>query len=55
MASTMLPLLTTLLQALSGFSAGDPLPSVEITQVTADSRQVRPGALFVAVRGCATA
>jgi UDP-N-acetylmuramoyl-L-alanyl-D-glutamate--2,6-diaminopimelate ligase len=51
MASTMSPLLTTLLQALPGFSAGDPLPSVEITQVTADSRQVRPGALFVAVRG----
>jgi UDP-N-acetylmuramoyl-L-alanyl-D-glutamate--2,6-diaminopimelate ligase len=44
-------LLTTLLQALSGFSASDPLPAVEITQVTADSRQVRPGALFVAVRG----
>ena len=51
MASTMLPLLTTLLQALSGFSAGDPMRAVEITQVTADSRQVRPGALFVAGRG----
>lgn len=50
-ASTMSPLLTTLLQALPGFSAGDPLPSVEITQVTADSRQVQPGALFVAVQG----
>jgi hypothetical protein len=31
-----------LLQALSGFSASDPLPAVEITQVTADSLQVRP-------------
>ena len=32
-------------------TASDPLPSVEITQVTADSRQVQPGALFVAVQG----
>ena len=50
-ASTMSPLLTTLLQALPRFSASDPLPAVEITQVTADSRQVQPGALFVAARG----
>ena len=51
MASTMSPLLTTLLQALPGFSASDPLPAMQITLVTADSRQVQPGALFVAVRG----
>lgn len=30
------------------------LPDVEITQVTADSRRVAPGALFVAVRGTQT-
>ena len=42
MASTMSPLLTTLLQALPGFSASDPLPAVQIAQVTADSRPVRP-------------
>ncbi|HNS01982.1 MAG TPA: UDP-N-acetylmuramoyl-L-alanyl-D-glutamate--2,6-diaminopimelate ligase [Anaerolineae bacterium] len=47
----MSPLLTTLLQALPGFSASDPLPAMQITLVTADSRQVQPGALFVAVRG----
>jgi UDP-N-acetylmuramyl tripeptide synthase len=55
MATIMSPLLTTLLQALPGCAAREPPPAVEITQVTADSRQVRPGALFVAVRGCATA
>ncbi len=32
-----------------------PVPSVEITQITADSRQVQPGALFVAVQGGAVA
>lgn len=47
----MSPLLTTLLQALPGCAASAPLPSVQITQVTADSRQVQPGALFVAVQG----
>jgi UDP-N-acetylmuramoyl-L-alanyl-D-glutamate--2,6-diaminopimelate ligase len=47
----MSPLLATLLQALPSDSASGPLRSVEITQVTADSRQVRPGALFVAVQG----
>lgn len=43
--------LYTLLQSLPAYAASDPLPSVEITQVTADSRQVLPGALFVAVQG----
>ncbi len=47
----MSPLLATLLQALPGCAVSAPLPSVEITQVTADSRQVQPGALFVAVQG----
>jgi len=47
----MAPLLATWLQALPDFSASGPLPSVQITQVTADSRQVRMGALFVAVQG----
>jgi UDP-N-acetylmuramoyl-L-alanyl-D-glutamate--2,6-diaminopimelate ligase len=47
----MSSLLATLLQTLPDRAASDPLPSVQITQVTADSRQVRPGALFVAVRG----
>lgn len=47
----MSPLLPTLLQALPSYGASGPLPSVEITQVTADSRQVQPGALFVAVQG----
>jgi UDP-N-acetylmuramoyl-L-alanyl-D-glutamate--2,6-diaminopimelate ligase len=47
----MSPLLATVLQALPSCIASGPLPSVEITQVTADSRQVRPGALFVAVQG----
>ncbi len=46
------PLLATLLQTLPDANA--PLPSIEITQVTADSRQVRPGALFVAMPGGAT-
>jgi len=41
-----------LLQTLPDANA--PLPSIEITQVTADSRQVRPGALFVAMPGGAT-
>ncbi|HSN75769.1 MAG TPA: UDP-N-acetylmuramyl-tripeptide synthetase, partial [Anaerolineae bacterium] len=47
----MSPLLATLLQALPSCIANGPLPPVEITQVTADSRQVQPGALFVAVQG----
>ncbi len=47
----MSPLLATLLQALPGCAASNPLPTVEITQVTSDSRQVQPGALFVAVQG----
>jgi UDP-N-acetylmuramoyl-L-alanyl-D-glutamate--2,6-diaminopimelate ligase len=47
----MLSDLPTLIQALPAFSANAPLPTVEITQVTADSRQVQPGALFVAVQG----
>jgi UDP-N-acetylmuramoyl-L-alanyl-D-glutamate--2,6-diaminopimelate ligase len=51
MASIMTPLLTSLLQALPGAIASTPLPALEITQVTADSRQVQPGALFVAVAG----
>jgi len=50
----MFPLLATLLQALPDGAASDRLPAVEITQVTADSRQVQPGALFVAVQGGAT-
>ncbi len=50
----MAPLLATLLQALPDCAANGPLPAVEITQVTADSRQVWPGALFVAVQGGAT-
>lgn len=51
----MSPLLATLLQALPGCAASGPLPLVQITQVTADSRQVQPGALFVAVQGGAAA
>ena len=47
----MTPLLTSLLQALPGAIASTPLPALEISQVTADSRQVQPGALFVAVSG----
>lgn len=43
--------LPTLAQALPAYTARAPLPAVEVTQVTADSRQVGPGALFVAVRG----
>ncbi len=48
------PLLASLLHALPGYSASDALPALEISQVTADSRQVQPGALFVAVQGGAT-
>jgi UDP-N-acetylmuramyl tripeptide synthase len=51
----MSPLLETLLQALPDRAASGPLPSVQITQVTADSRQARPGALSVAVQGGAAA
>jgi len=51
----MSPLLATLLQALPDRAASGPLPAVEITQVTADSRQVQPGALFVTVQGGAGA
>jgi UDP-N-acetylmuramyl tripeptide synthase len=51
----MSSLLATLLQALPDCAASDPLPAVEITQVTADSRQVRPGAFLVAVQGGAVA
>lgn len=47
----MSPLLATLLHALPDFSASGPLPAIKIIQVTADSRQVQPGALFVAVQG----
>jgi UDP-N-acetylmuramoyl-L-alanyl-D-glutamate--2,6-diaminopimelate ligase len=32
-------------------ASGEALPDLEISQITADSRQVIPGALFVAVRG----
>jgi UDP-N-acetylmuramoyl-L-alanyl-D-glutamate--2,6-diaminopimelate ligase len=46
--------LRTLLQSLPTYTANASLPAVEITYVTADSRQVRPGALFVAVQGGAT-
>ncbi len=35
----------------AGITAVTPVPHQPITQVTADSRSVRPGALFVAVRG----
>jgi UDP-N-acetylmuramoyl-L-alanyl-D-glutamate--2,6-diaminopimelate ligase len=47
----MLSDLRTLIQTLPAFSASAPLPDVQVTQVTADSRQVQPGALFVAVPG----
>ncbi len=47
----MSPTLTALLQALPHDAASGSLPPAEITQVTADSRQVQPGALFVAVQG----
>jgi UDP-N-acetylmuramoyl-L-alanyl-D-glutamate--2,6-diaminopimelate ligase len=43
--------LSALIHALPAYAASAPLPTVEITQVTADSRQVQPGALFVAVPG----
>ncbi len=49
----MSPTLTALLQALPHDAASGSLPPAEITQVTADSRQVQPGALFVAVQGSA--
>ncbi|MEI2688182.1 MAG: hypothetical protein V9H69_00125 [Anaerolineae bacterium] len=44
----MSPLLETLLQALPDRAASGPLPSVQITQVTAD---FAPGAAGRAVRG----
>ncbi len=42
-----------LIQAFPDFTDGG-LPNLEITKVTADSRQVVPGALFVAIRGTQT-
>lgn len=39
------------LLAAAGFAPDAPVPAVAVTQVTDDSRKVRPGALFVAVRG----
>lgn len=35
----------------AGIRMDDPVPDVRVTQVTDDSRQVREGALFVAIRG----
>lgn len=43
--------LPDLVAALPNAAVDRPLPVVEITGVTADSRQVMPGALFVAIRG----
>jgi UDP-N-acetylmuramoyl-L-alanyl-D-glutamate--2,6-diaminopimelate ligase len=42
-----------LIQEFPGLATGG-LPDLEITKVTADSRQVAPGAMFVAVRGMQT-
>lgn len=39
------------LLSAAGIRAGVPIPNNPIAQVTADSRSVRPGALFVALRG----
>ena len=44
--------LAEIVAALSGLqSGGNELPDVQIGDVTADSRRVAPGALFVAIRG----
>ncbi len=42
--------LTELLREVPGIAAGD-VPDLEVTALTSDSRQVTPGALFIAVRG----
>lgn len=47
----MSPRLKDLVHILTPIGPVPPLPEIEITQVTADSRAIQPGGLFVAVHG----
>jgi UDP-N-acetylmuramoyl-L-alanyl-D-glutamate--2,6-diaminopimelate ligase len=51
MGATRIDSAMTIAELLRGFASVDDLPALEVTGLTADSRSVQPGELFIAMRG----